>query len=534
MTLKPSAQGSLAKTPFPHLLLHTHGRALSGTLAIWPDREQDPSLGQDRLLFQGGSIVAVRPMAPATQAHAVLLGLFRRRDAAYAFYENQNLLGSSPSVLTERVDTYNLLARGLREVPREDVMDAVLGKLGSRPLRIRAGVPLDRLEFGPKERAFIDTLRAGPASVDELISTAELDTRDAKRVLYILTLIRGIETAEGGASLPAPRMESGAAPKGPELTTGSHRVDPSQGTGARRVEAPPAGRALGGPSMPAPRAANVSSTPAPSSLRPAVPTRPLNLPAADSERWNELTRLYERIDDLNHFQLLQVAPTASASDVNTAYYALVKKFHPDRLPTSLTLLTPMAQLVFERITEANETLSNAQARGEYDKAVAAGGGTRASERMMRNVLESALEFQKSEVLTKRRDFTQALQLIRSAISKTPEEADYLAHHAWLLHLTNPAEGAPTQEMLDLLDRAIKLNPRNERAHYYKGVVLKRLNRNSDAVRHFRTAAEINPRNVDAVREVRLSHMRKDSKPPPAASGSGRILSKLFGGGKNEE
>jgi nitrite reductase (NADH) small subunit len=37
MTLKPSAQGSLAKTPFPHLLLHTHGRALSGTLGYGAD-----------------------------------------------------------------------------------------------------------------------------------------------------------------------------------------------------------------------------------------------------------------------------------------------------------------------------------------------------------------------------------------------------------------------------------------------------------------------------------------------------------------
>jgi Flp pilus assembly protein TadD len=117
-----------------------------------------------------------------------------------------------------------------------------------------------------------------------------------------------------------------------------------------------------------------------------------------------------------------------------------------------------------------------------------------------------------------------MQLLCSAIAKSPHDADYHALHAWILHLTNPTAPAPLDEMLRSLDRALKSNPRHERAHYYKGVVLKRLKRDNEAVRHFRVAAELNPHNVDAAREVRLATMRRDSKPPPASQG---VLSRLF-------
>src|SRR4051794_39093481 len=99
MTLQPSAQGSLTKTPFPHLLAYTWGQELTGTLAIWPDSDQEQS-GQDRLLFQEGSVIAVRPLQVAARAFDALLRLFHRRDGAYAFYEDHNLVGSGSGVLS--------------------------------------------------------------------------------------------------------------------------------------------------------------------------------------------------------------------------------------------------------------------------------------------------------------------------------------------------------------------------------------------------------------------------------------------------
>lgn len=530
MTLKPSAQGSLAKTPFAHLLLYTYGRQLTGTLAVWPDSDQERSLGQDRVLFQGGTIVAVRPLAAADNSYAALIRLFKRRDAAYGFYEGQNLLGSAPGVFTDRVDTYRLLARGTREQPREDLMDGVLSRLGGRALRMRAGVPVDRLEFGAKERALIDLLRAAPATPEELLRSTELPPLEAKRVLYLLALIRGIEAADGLSS--PPREETGPVQRMPVDQTGPVRktTDPRMQRITLSDSHPEldAQRPLMS-SRPSPRPSASQSGPAPTVSSITLPPMPADLSPEDAARWSELARLASRLDELTHYDLLGVAQTATPSEISAAYFGLVKKFHPDRLPASLKPLSAAAQQLFEQITEANEVLTNAEKRAEYQKAVAAGGGTRAAERLMRNVLESALEFQKAEVLTKRRAYAEAMELIQSALSKNPNEADYHAHYAWLLHLMNPTEPAPTAEMLRALDQALALHPRNERAHYYKGVVLKRLRREEQALKHFRAAAEINPRNVDAAREVRLAAMRKDSKAPPApASGSVRIFSRLFG------
>jgi tetratricopeptide (TPR) repeat protein len=162
------------------------------------------------------------------------------------------------------------------------------------------------------------------------------------------------------------------------------------------------------------------------------------------------------------------------------------------------------------------------------KAVQAGGGTRASEQMMRDVLESAMEYQKAEVLIRRRDYSGAMNLLRSALNKNPDESDVNALYAWLVHLMNPHdEGAPFDDMLRALDRALRNNPRNERAHFYRGTILKRMKRDNEALKHFRAAVDINPRNVDAAREVRIAGMRRDSKPPPGSGGAG-ILSRLFG------
>jgi tetratricopeptide (TPR) repeat protein len=75
-------------------------------------------------------------------------------------------------------------------------------------------------------------------------------------------------------------------------------------------------------------------------------------------------------------------------------------------------------------------------------------------------------------------------------------------------------------------------PEYERALFYRGVLLKRSGLADKALRDFRLAATLNPKNLDAVREVRLHEMRKRSggdEPPPGGGGGigGGLLGKLF-------
>ena len=557
MSPKPTAQGTLGKTPFAHLLLYAHDRRLTGTLAIWPEQNASGGRGQDRLFLQEGAVVAVRCLGAFPSAFEAVVSLFSRSDGPYGFYADQNLLGSSEDIVRGTVDVYAALSRGILQHAREPVVETLLARVGQRPLRVRSGLPIERFKLSTTQRAFVERLQKHRASLADLTREGLVPSAEARRLIYLLALVRGLETAEDDNALtgftmdslrPGPVSRSPSEPaeaqsepvplssmRPPLATPRSSPTSPTNTSSPTPQPAAPSAPLISGVasatgsarisnhasgSFAAGTASNTGITQLP------APPAPAGLTHQDAARWNELATLYDRLDELTHYQLLGVPQSANTNDINTAYFALVKKFHPDRLSSQLTPLARCAQQLFDRLTEANHTLSNPETRPDYDRSVADGGGTRAAERMMRNVLDSALEFQKAEVLLKRRDFAQAMQHVRSALNKNPDEPDYHALYGWLLHLMNPSEPAPLDEMLKSLDKAIKANPNSERTHYYRGVVLKRLKRDQEALSHFRAAAQINPRNVDAVREVRLASMRRESKPPPAG-----LFSKLFKGPK---
>src|SRR6202012_540816 len=89
--------------------------------------------------------------------------------------------------------------------------------------------------------------------------------------------------------------------------------------------------------------------------------------------------------------------------------------------------------------------------------------------------------------------------------------------AWLIALKRDNQ-APEKlaECIQMLDRAIQLSDRCERAYPYRGMLYKRVNRTESAMRDFRRVVELNPNNIDAARELRLHNMRggpRRSTPP---------------------
>jgi len=75
-------------------------------------------------------------------------------------------------------------------------------------------------------------------------------------------------------------------------------------------------------------------------------------------------------------------------------------------------------------------------------------------------------------------------------------------------------------------------PQYERALFYRGMLLKRSGRSDRAIRDFKLAAELNPKNIDAVREVRLYAMRHRGKTgaPPSSPRKGQSVAPKDGGG----
>jgi Tfp pilus assembly protein PilF len=157
------------------------------------------------------------------------------------------------------------------------------------------------------------------------------------------------------------------------------------------------------------------------------------------------------------------------------------------------------------------------------KLLSDGSGSPEMQDAVAKVVDAAQNFQKAEVYFKRNDLAQAESHCRLALEGDPTQSDYVAMLAWLVAL-KPENQSPekTMESIRMLDRAVSMGGRGEKAFYWRGMLYKRLGKIDHATKDFRRVVEINPRNIDAAREVRLHNMRgaRGSTPPPPRATAG--------------
>lgn len=511
---EPIAQGDLSRTPFAHVLLYIHKHLLEGTLVVWEVPEGEVRPRQDRIVFDHGVPVAGRLLEPASRLDRGLLPLFARTAGPYAFYEHEDLVGTGEGVLQGEVPVLSLIAASLRGSSRDDAVAQVCKGFGGARLRLERGAKLDAFGLLPDETKLIELLRAEPMSVARLAELSPLPPRMAERLVYLLAITKSIAPWEGEAERPSVRAPSPTPP--PTSHPPAVPRDEAQGSGSRaKVErARPSARRRGGaPEVP--------------------PDPPPGLSPEHRALWSEIAQKTVQIENQTYFDMLGVPRDAPASAVQSAYFNLVKKWHPDRVPKELAPLRPHVEVIFRHLTRAQETLSDEAQRGPYLSSVQDGGGTPSAERQLASIVQAAMEFRKVEVHLKRRELDEALSLVEECLAINDEEPDYHAARGWILFQKAPAGAKDHAEALAAIERALATTPNHDRALYYKGMVLDRMGKSGEATACFRRAAELNPKNIEAVRMVRIADMRGSgpSEKPAAKAGAGSkdsIFGKLFG------
>ena len=533
------AEGTLSATPFGHVLLSIQKKGLSGTLAIWPDDERP---GQDRILFRAGAPAIGRFLDPAADLERGMLNIFHRDQGPYAFYE-ADLIGESADALRGQVDVLGLIAHALRGDTPKDAMVRVIRKLGLERQRVKTGAPLARLALQSNEMAFVELMRAEPATAAILVEQFG-DPKVAQRMLYLLAIT---ECLEPYRPVSQQKLKAVSSPSQPKQRTSSPPM------GRRSVSSsgsiPPRGRASTPPGAGdsfLPRGdsvlpASISNLPpaktlsgeivAPRSL-PGNP--PAGLQEEHKDRWEEVGRVVSMMDRQNYFEMLGVKESADANDISKRYMLLAKKWHPDRLPSELSQLRPWAEEIFHLFSLASETLGNTKKRIEYQKTVMQGGGTPESERKLNVMVEAAINFQKVDVLVKRRRYDDALEICDAAMSVVRKEADYPAMKAWILLLRDGIEEEQVADQIrSLLRGTFAINPDHVHGHFVRAHFLKRQGEHDKALKHFKKVAKLDPKNLEALREVRVGNMRmqrgRSSAPPPARGDSKRpsLFGKFF-------
>lgn len=569
---QPTTRGALAKTPLAHLLVYTNDRQLTGTLELTPPDGRStvvfasgrpakarvhlpvPYLG--RVLLELGHITqsqhdeTLLELAKTRRLHGKILldhgyvtpvalldglrvQLYRKLDAlfdlspetTFEYYAGYDGLADYGGAEEVAADPYALVWRGIRRQPPWDHVQQTLAHLGTARIRVAKTANIERFELGD-ERTVLDVLRAKPMSVYELLATELVPPKTAQLLVYTLAITKqigllaneGAPTDDTGNFTPVsdvvpPSSSSVRAvpPASPSATAAVGRV-------ALRKTAPSAvkeefdvratGRNDARKSEPPPGA----PPPSPRLQRPPTGGE-LRTDPALAQRRKEIIERAGAIDKESYFQMLGVPEDAGADVIRAAYFQLARLFHPDRLPAELAAVKPACAKVFARLSEAHQTLSDEQKRKQYAQQLAKGGaGTAEEEAQVQAVLEATLQFQKAEICFKRGDTAQAESLLRRAIELDGTQADYHALLTWLVALT-PQSQSPeaTAERIAELDRAVALNGKCERAYFYRAMLYKRLGNDAPALRDFRAAFELNPRNLDAQREVRLIEMRKGGK-----------------------
>jgi curved DNA-binding protein CbpA len=273
----------------------------------------------------------------------------------------------------------------------------------------------------------------------------------------------------------------------------------------------------------------------------APPARPSHAPAPRRgppthlsvelrARWQEIEQKSEKLEKESFFDLLGVAKDATEPQVQAAYFKLAKSWHPDRLPPELAELKTQVSTIFAALNEAFNTLNDPIKRHAYVKDLERGDGETEADQVQR-VVDAAIEFQKAEVMLKKNDLAAAESFARRATMADPDQIEYIALVAWIQAMKRGdppilPEGKTStfyDDLLSILDGVLAKDPMFEKALYYRAVLLKRSGREDKAMRDFKMAVQINPKNIDAVREVRLFQMRKDKKRKDEAG----LLGKLF-------
>jgi tetratricopeptide (TPR) repeat protein len=525
----PIAQGDLSQKPLTHVLLSIHERELSGTLAVWPDDATQH--GQDRLLFRRGQIVAGKLIEPATELSRGVLAAFHRTRAPFAFYE-QDLVTGTEGVLYGKDHVFTMIAAAARGGARRDAMEQVLARLQEPAYRFVRNGDLSAFGLIPKEQAVVELVQASHRSIREWIQMSG-DPRVATRTLYLLAIARclapaPIETREeelkqgvdarqelsGSSSLPP--LPSFGPPSG---STRPGSVRPGAGfSDLPTLDSVP-------PPAAAPAEPRASLVQAPS----GPPAAPADLSAAHQTLWEDVRQRFAAIDTENYFQMLGLDTNALDDAVSDAYVDRIKRYHPDRLPAELAALRSYVDTVFRHLTEAKNTLLNAEKRKAYFKTVQSGGGSPAADRKLAAILTAALEFEKAEVLVRRKEWSQALEILDKSIELAPDEPDYLALKAWVLFQRDGDKHSDT--VISLAQRALELRDTHEQALLTLAFLYKRTGNARASVTHFERVVDANPKHVDAARELRLARMRGQTSEAPQEAKAEGLFSKLFGSKK---
>ncbi len=532
----PHSVGTLESTPFGELLVQALDHRLTGTLVLeeasgarhgiylesgTPKKAKmaSPVAHLGDVLVDTGAIsreVRERTLSRALERHVlhgqVLLGegliseqalglglceqlarnlvsLFAQPlDTHYGYFEGANFLAEWGAPAGGEPRMLEVLWRGLREHGRSREIDGALERVLGLKIALRQGFPANHFAFMGDDQDLVALIAKVPRRASELFDAAPTRVAAIRRVLYFLVLTRSVDLG-----LPSA---------------------PPVGIAAAAVVPPPA------PKLPSFQPASARRD-SPASIPPAV---------VRSAALREELRRYGEHPPATHYEMLGIPRDAPVAQVQSAFFLLSKRWHPDRLGPEAGDLRAAATQVFEGISNAYRVLVDPAARLSYDLELRKSHAPD-STRPVDRALAAEMAFQRAEAFLARGNLEAAEREAKLALSHDSRRAEHVALYAWLTALK---PGADERRIAADLARAVRSPDAGVKVHYYRGLFLKRVGRHAAALQEFRAVCDSEPRHIDAAREVRLYEQNLKNSPkdhpslaPGPSSSQSSTWSRLF-------
>ena len=303
---------------------------------------------------------------------------------------------------------------------------------------------------------------------------------------------------EPGAATPIATPRTTTGPIVTPRTTTSQIVPPQPRTTTRPITAVPARATTG--TIPV-----ISGRPGPR-VRGADPAR---VAALIADRKAALDA------NADHFAMLGLDQDAPVEAVRAAYFELARHLHPDRLAAAgVEDEKREAHRVFARINEAFGVLSDPDRRAEYARVLKAGGAAvvqaqaEAAATKVKQVLGGEEAFRQGEAALRRMALEEAVGHFKTAVDRSPEEADYHAMLGWARYVAAPVKADVLSAARGHLRKAMELRPNASLPHLLLGRIARMEGEATPAINHLRQALELAPRSSEAAAELRAAESLK--------------------------
>jgi curved DNA-binding protein CbpA len=348
------------------------------------------------------------------QIQTIIYSLFSWASGEYRFEQHENPVDED---IVLNLSTADIILEGTR---RMDDMEKVRRALGD-PGRVLQTTedPLllyQKMSTLSPSEYFILSCVDGLSSMADILSISPIGEEQTLRCIYGL-ISAGVIEPKGGASPLAEEASIAAASAPPP------RAKPKAAAPAPAYKPPP----------PSPPRVEIPKPEVqvgkPKVEPPAEPSGPSPEEVAVRE---DIIEKHASLRGATIYDLLGITITANDGEVKKAYYAMAKKYHPDRHHSPyLRDVHGLLEELFGKITDAYQMLSSPLERNRYDAkiraegpaAVVAVGGTPTSEEANEGARRRAAEerYKEGKRHFDEMHFFDAIQCLREAVRLAPRK-----------------------------------------------------------------------------------------------------------------